>query len=84
VTAQYIANRLIGNVVSEIGQGADNAIISPTRVLPGHFHDQSFEVTFDARAAWIRTLPGAVEFAGNQTSVPSQNRVWCSDTSYLI
>jgi|SRR5450759_1801241 hypothetical protein len=51
VSAQDVAHRLIGNEVAEIGQGSDDAVVSPTGVLSGKADDQRFQVWRDAGPA---------------------------------
>src|SRR5205814_5452824 len=75
VTLQNIADRLIGNLIPEIGQRACNPVIAPVPVLAGHANDQLLDLSLDPRSA--RALSGlrAIEFAGDQLAVPGQNGV---------
>ncbi len=50
VALQTIADSLIGNTLTRIGQSADDAIITPVWVLSGQLNDQPFK--FD-RNVWI-------------------------------
>ena len=51
VSAQDVAHRLIGNGVAEIGQGSDDAVVSPAGVLSGEAHNESFQFGRDAGPA---------------------------------
>src|SRR5208283_5692843 len=42
LSLQNIADGLIGNVIPQISQGADNAVITPALVLPGELKHQFF------------------------------------------
>jgi hypothetical protein len=64
VAAQDIANRLIGNRIPEIGQGAHNPVIAPVSVLARHANDQLLDLSFDPRPARALTGLRAIEFAG--------------------
>jgi hypothetical protein len=46
---QNIANRLIGNHIPEIGQGARNPVIAPVPVLARHANDQLLHLALTAR-----------------------------------
>src|ERR1700704_4256853 len=73
VASQNIANRLIGNHIAEIGQRARNPVIAPVPVLARHAEDQLLHFALDPWSA--RPLPSlrAVEFAGDQLTVPGQD-----------
>ena len=43
VAAKDVAHRLIGNHVAEIGQGSDDAVVSPAGVLSGEAHNERFQ-----------------------------------------
>ena len=43
VPAKDIARRLIGNGVAEIGQGSDDAVVSPAGILSGEAHNERFQ-----------------------------------------
>jgi hypothetical protein len=52
VSAKDIAHRLIGNGVAEIGQGSDDAVVSPAGILSGEAHNERFQFRRDAGPAW--------------------------------
>src|ERR1035437_136777 len=51
VSAQDVAHRLIGNGATEIGEGTDDAVVSPAGVLSGEADNQRFQVGSDAGPA---------------------------------
>ncbi len=77
------AYRLVANLVAQLGQGAGNAVITPTAILLGHFHDEVFEFFVDSGAAHGLTLLGAIKFLGHQIAMPGQNRVGFNDVGNL-
>src|SRR5580700_3117558 len=69
VAVQNIANRLIGDLIPEIGQGAHNPVIAPVAVLARHANDQLLDLSLDPRSAWALMGLRAIEFAGDQLAV---------------
>jgi hypothetical protein len=51
VSAKDVAHRLIGNGVAEIGQGSDDAVVSPAGVLSGEADNERFQFGRDAGPA---------------------------------
>jgi hypothetical protein len=51
VPAEDVARRLIGDGVAEIGQGSDDAVVTPARVLSGEADDERLDFGRDAGAA---------------------------------
>ena len=75
VASQDIADRLIGNVVAQIGQRPRNPIITPVSVLAGHANDQLLDLSLDARPARASTGLRAIELAGDKLAIPAQDGV---------
>ena len=48
VAAKDVAHRLIGNEVAEIGERSDDAVVSPTGVLPGEADNERLDEGRDA------------------------------------
>ena len=72
---QDIANRLIADLVPQIGQRPHNPVITPVTVLLGHANDQLLNLSLDPRSARASTRLRAIEFAGDQLAVPGQDGV---------
>jgi hypothetical protein len=51
LTAQNSADRLIGDVISQIGERPDNPIIAPGSIFLGHPHNQFLDFFVDWRSA---------------------------------
>ena len=84
VAAKDVAHRLIGNHVTEIGQGSDDAVISPAGVLSGEADNERFELGRDAGPAGRSTKSGAVKFVGNEPPVPGEDGIGFGDTGELL
>ena len=80
---QNIADRLIRNIVSNMGQRADDPVVAPAGVLACQSHDERFDVGSDSWPSWIGTLLGAIEFRGHQFPIPSQNGLGFRDTRHV-
>ena len=78
-----VSDRLIRNVVTEVGQCAGNPIVAPTGILLGHTDDERLDRGIYTRTSWIGTMLRAVELTGNQTTIPGQNGIWLGNTGYL-
>ena len=55
VAAQDVAHSLVRNVMTQVGQRAGNAVVTPTRVLPGEANDQFLYLAGNPRSARIST-----------------------------
>src|SRR6202011_1971200 len=75
VAFQDIPDRLIGDAMTEVGQRAGNAIVTPGGVLLSHSDYQGFDRGIDARPTGIRAVLGSVELAGNQSPVPAEDGI---------
>jgi hypothetical protein len=83
VAVQDIANRLIADMIAQIGQGPRNPVIAPIAVFPGHANDQLLDLSLDPRPATAATGPRAIEFVGDQLAVPGQDGVRSGDIRHL-
>ncbi len=80
---QDIPDRLITDLIPQIGQRARNPVITPVTVLLGHANDQLLDLSLDPRSAGASTGLRAIEFAGDQLAVPSQDGVRLRHTGHL-
>lgn len=53
VALQGVSDRLIGELMAEIGESASNAIVTPAFVLLGHAKDERFDFRADARTSRV-------------------------------
>jgi hypothetical protein len=79
MSLQDIAHTLVRNLVTQIGQSPNDAIISPTRVLPCQFHDQFFDGRVHSRAASQLALLGTVELLCDELPIPGEDGIRPSD-----
>jgi hypothetical protein len=84
MSPQDIANALIGNLVTQIGQSSDDAIVTPARVLTRQFHYQLFDCHIDSRAACQSTFLRAVEFLSDELPIPGQDRIRSGDAGDFL
>jgi hypothetical protein len=70
--------------VAEIGQGSDDAVVSPAGVLSGEAHNERFQFGRDAGPARSITEFGAVKFAGNEPPVPGEDGIGFGDAGDLL
>src|SRR5262245_13422596 len=70
--------------MAEVGQRANDPVVTPAGVLPGHADNEGFDSGVDARSAWIRAAFGSVELLYDQPSVPGEDGVGFGHVSYLL
>ncbi len=83
MTLQDVADRLIADLVPQIGQRPHNPVIAPVTVFPRHPNDQLLNFSLDLRPAGASTSFRAIEFAGHEVAVPSQDGVRPGDIGHL-
>src|ERR1700716_4192760 len=72
VALQDIADGLIADLVSQIGERPRNSVITPVTVLLGHANDQFLNLALDPRPAGAPTRLRAIKLEGDKLAVPSQ------------
>ena len=82
ISAKDVAHCLIGNGVAEIGQGSDDAVVSPGGVFSGEAHNEGFQFRRDAGPAWSGAVFRAIELARNESPVPSEDGIGFGDCAY--
>jgi len=83
VASQYISYRLIRELMTQVGEGTRDPVISPTGILFCHSHHQRFHFRFNRRAARILPVFGTIEFLSDESPIPSQNGVRFCNASDL-
>ena len=68
----------------EIGQGSNDAVVSPPGILSGEAHDEGFQFRCDAGPAWGGAELRAVKFAGNEPPVPGEDGIGFGHTGDLL
>src|SRR5262245_8239738 len=69
-------DRLIADLIPQIGQRPSDPVIAPITVLLGHANDELLDLAPDPRSAWAATGFRAIELAGDKLAVPAQDSVW--------
>jgi len=70
VETQNIPHRLIRHPMTQVGEGADDPVISPAGVLSCHPDHEGFDFCRYWRTTWILPDLGAVELLCDQPSIP--------------
>jgi len=83
VALQDIADRLIANLIPQIGQRPRNPVIASITVLLSHANDQLLDLSLDPRPAGTSMGLRAIEFAGHQLAVPGQDGVRSGHIGHL-
>src|SRR5207244_4908397 len=71
------------DLVPQLGPCPRNPVIAPVTVLPCHANDQLLNFSLDLRPTGASTSFRAIEFAGHEVAVPSQDGVRPGDIGYL-
>jgi hypothetical protein len=69
--------------MAEVGESAGDAIVTPAFVLPGHAKDQPFEFRADGWTTRVGTMLRAVELAGDQPTIPGEDRFRFRNTGHF-
>src|SRR5687768_15939075 len=70
--------------MTQVGQRANDAVVTPARVLASEANHQLFNNGLDRRSARIGTVFGAIELAGNEPAIPSQDGIRLRGTGHLL
>src|SRR4051812_9986419 len=84
VSAKNVSHRLIGNGMAEIGQGSDNAVVSPTGVRSGETDNQRLHLGGHRWPARGSAVFRAVEFAGDEAAVPGEDGIRFGNKGHLL
>ena len=66
---------MIRDLVPQIGHGAHNPVISPTRILLGQSHDQALLFLVHGRAAQGLTKSRSAKLLGEELSIPAEQGI---------
>ena len=72
---QDIADRLIADLMPQIGQRPSDPVKTPMTVLLGQANDELLDLAPDPRSAWAATGFRAIELAGDKLAVPGQDSI---------
>ena len=84
VSLENIADGLIGNAMTQIGQCADDAVIAPPWILAGELEHQLFDLGRDERSSRFGCASaGKIPFAGDQAAMPFERGFGLHDSDDL-
>src|SRR5215471_17581547 len=84
VSPQDVTDRLVRDLMPQIGQRAHNTVISPTSVLARKTDYQFLHFRGDPRAPGIATLPRSIELPRHQLPIPTENSVRLGDLCDIL
>ena len=84
MSPQDIADALVGNLLPQIGQCSNDAIVTPARVLTRQFHHQLFDYRIDSRAAGQSPFLRAVELLSDELPIPGEDRIRFGDAGDFL
>jgi hypothetical protein len=70
--------------VTQIGQGSDDAIITPATVLTSQAHHQLLDCRLDSRAGGRPAILRAIEFLSDELPIPGEDRIRFGDASDFL
>src|SRR5215831_1758859 len=79
VAPQDIAHGLIGHLISQIGQGSYNPVVTPAGILASQANHQILDLCTGARPARRAAPFGAVEFFSYPLAIPGKNGIRFGD-----
>ena len=83
VPTKNVADRLVRNVVSDVGQRSRDAVVTPAGVLASESNNCGLDLWTDSWPTGIRPMLGAVELRGNESAIPAQDGVRLGNTGHL-
>jgi hypothetical protein len=72
---EHVAHRLVAHGGPEIGQGADDPVVTPGAILLRHAHHQRLQLLVNRGSPWGLPLPRTVELLRHECAMPAENRV---------
>jgi hypothetical protein len=81
---QDITDALVGNLVTQIGQCSDDAIVTPATGLTRQAHHQLFDCRIDSRATGQSPFLRAVEFLSDELPIPGEDRIRFGDAGDFL
>jgi len=80
---QNVPDRLVRELMAEIGESAGDAIVTPAFVLLGHADDESLDIGCNAWTSRVGAMLRAVELAGDQTAIPREDGFGLRNRGYF-
>ena len=79
VTPQDVPHRQLVDAMPQVRERPRDATIAPRRILFRHADHELLDLLRDTRAARLSTLPAPINLLGDQSLVPPQEGIRCSD-----
>ena len=83
MTVQDVADGLVAHVVAEISECADNAVVAPATILDRELDDQLLDDAINPGPTGVAPLRRAIELLGDESSMPTQDRLRTHDARDL-
>src|SRR5438876_697173 len=83
MTTENVADCLVRNVVSDVGQCSGDPVVAPAWVLASESDYEVLRLRSDWRPTGIRPVLGAIELGGNELAIPAQDRARLGDAGDL-
>lgn len=80
---EYVADSRVGDVIVDVGQGALDAVIAPSRVLPGELQNQVDDLLVERRPSHRLPLFAVVPLLRHELAMPAEDRVGRDDGGQL-
>jgi hypothetical protein len=84
VSAQNVADGLVGQRISQVGQRSHNPVVSPARILACQAHHQILEAGVDARSSHGLAPFLTIKLLSDELAVPSEQDIWFSDIGHFL
>ena len=80
---QNVPDRLVGDLVAEMGQGASDAVVSPAKILTRHSHNQRLHPRVNPRPPRIGATFRAIGLLRHHFPEPAEDRLGLRDQGYF-
>jgi hypothetical protein len=85
VSLQNIADGLVGDLKSEIGQCADDTVVAPAWILTCELEHQPFVLDRNGGTSQLAFAPvGKIPFAGDQLAMPFEQGLGLDDGNDVL
>jgi len=84
VAAKDVTEGLVREPMAQVGRRADDAVVTPARVLASDTDDQRFHLGCHPGSARIGTVFGTIELAGDEAPIPIENGVRLGCAGHLF
>src|SRR5437588_7987206 len=79
-----VCHRLVAQSVSQVRQGAHDAVVAPGAILPRHANHQRLQLLVNRGASWSLTLLGAVTLLSHELAIPAENGIGLNNLGHFF